>query len=76
MKSTGRKQLFQVKNGPKTNKILLVINVVLFFAALVISVIDVSAKEYTPAVAMLFVMFLTGANAYGCWKRLNSKPHQ
>lgn len=76
MRSIGRKQIFQVKNGPKTNKTLLVINVVLFFAALVISVLDVSAKEYTPAVAMLFVMFLTGVNAYGCWKRMNSKPHQ
>lgn len=70
MSNIGRKPFFQVKNGSKANKILLVVNVVLFFAALVISVLDVNAKEYIAAVAMIFVMFLTGANAYGCWKRL------
>lgn len=72
MSSTGRKPFLKIKNGSKANKILLVVNVVVFFAALVISVLDVNAKEYIAAVAMIFVMFLTGANAYGCWKRLNS----
>lgn len=71
--SSTKQNPFQVKYSPKVNKILLVLNVVLFFTALVISVLDVNVKEYIQAVGMLFVMFLTGANAYGCWKRLNSK---
>ena len=70
MSSVKRKPLLQMKNTPKTNKVLLAINVILFFAALVIAILDVDAKEYIQAVAMLFVMFLTGANSYGCWKRL------
>lgn len=72
MSSTKRNPL-QVKYSPRINKILLVLNVILFFTALVISVLDVNVKEYIQAVAMLFVMFLTGANAYGCWKRLKGK---
>lgn len=75
MSSTKRKSIFQFKSTPKTNKILLVINIVLFFSALVIAILDVDSKEYIPAAAMLFVMFLTGVNAYGCWKRLNSKSY-
>ena len=70
MSSIGRKPFFQVKNGSKANKIRLVVELVLFFAAVVISILDVNAKEYIAAVAMIFVMFLTGVNAYGCWKRL------
>lgn len=71
--STTKRNPLQVKYSPRINKVLLVLNVILFFTALVISVLDVNVKEYIQAVAMLFVMFLTGANAYGCWKRLKGK---
>ena len=30
-------------------------------------------NEYTPAAAMLIVMFISGVNIYGCWKRLKGK---
>lgn len=73
MSSTKRLYSFSVKNSSKANRFLLIINVVLFFGALVIAILDLNLKEYTPAVAMLFVMFLTAVNAYGCWKRLKGK---
>lgn len=64
------KQIMKGALTPRGNKVLLVINVILFFGALVLSILNVDKKEYISAVAMLFVMFLTGANIYGCWKRL------
>ncbi|MCD8181723.1 MAG: hypothetical protein LUE99_00035 [Bacteroides sp.] len=59
------------KNGkPKYNKLLLIINVILFFCAIALSVAGLHYKEYVTAAAMLLVMFLTAANAWACWKRL------
>lgn len=59
--------------SPKTNKILLIVNVILFFGAIVLAILNVHLKEYTPAVAMLIVMLISGANTYGCWKRLKKQ---
>lgn len=61
------------KLSPKTNKILLVVNIFLFLGAIVLAILNVDAKEYTPAVAMLIVMLISGANIYGCWKRLKQQ---
>lgn len=60
------------KLSPKANKILLVINVILFFGALVLAVLNVHVKEYVPVIGMIFVMFVTGFNIYGCWHRLRN----
>lgn len=65
------KQVTERKISPKTNKILLVVNIVLFLGAIVLAILNVDLKEYTPAAAMLIVMLISGANIYGCWKRLN-----
>ncbi len=61
------------KLSSKTNKILLVVNIFLFLGAIVLAILNVDAKEYTPAVAMLIVMLISGANIYGCWKRLKQQ---
>lgn len=60
------------KLSPKANKILLVINIILFFGALVLAVLNVHVKEYIPVIGMIFVMFVTGFNIYGCWQRLKN----
>lgn len=67
------KQRRNVKLSPGANKVLLVLNIVLFVGAIVLAVLNVNLKEYTPAVAMLIVVGISGANVYGCWKRLKGK---
>ncbi len=57
----------------RTDKLLLVINIVAFIAALTVGVLDVYHAEYTPALAMLGVMVITVFNSYGCWRRLKGK---
>lgn len=59
--------------SPKANKVLLVINVVLFFSALVLAILNLDAKKSIPAASMLCAMLITGYNIYGCWMRLNRK---
>lgn len=59
--------------SPRANKVLLVLNSVLFLGAIVLAILNVDLKEYTPAAAMLIVMFISGVNIYGCWKRLKGK---
>ena len=66
----------QTKAGrlsPRANKFLLVLNIVLLLGAIVLAILNVDLKEYTPAAAMLIVMFISGVNIYGCWKRLREK---
>ena len=58
------------KLSPRANKLLLVLNIVLFLGAIVLAILNVDLKEYTPAAAMLIVMFISGVKIYGCWKRL------
>ena len=50
-----------------------VLNIVLFLGAIVLAILNVDLKEYTPAAAMLIVMFISGVNIYGCWKRLKGE---
>ena len=52
------------KLSPRANKLLL---------AIVLAILNVDLKEYTPAAAMLIVMFISGVNIYGCWKRLKGE---
>lgn len=59
--------------SPKANKVLLVINVVLFFSAVVLAILNLDVKKYIPAAGMLCVMLVTGINIYGCWMRLKGK---
>lgn len=66
-------QFSSKNNKPKFNRILLVINVVLFFFAVALSIGGLYYKEYATAVAMLLVMFITATNAGACWKRLRGK---
>lgn len=61
------------KLSPRANKVLLVLNIVLFLGAIVLAILNVDLKEYTPAAAMLIVMFISDVNIYGCWKRLKGK---
>ena len=58
------------KLSPRANKVLLVLNIVLFLGAIVLAILNVDLKEYTPAVAMLIVMFISGVNLYDSWNRL------
>ena len=46
------------KLSPRANKLLLVLNIVLFLGAIVLAILNVDLKEYTPAAAMLIVMFI------------------
>ena len=39
--------------SPRANKVLLVLNIVLFLGAIVLAILNVDLKEYTPAAAML-----------------------
>ena len=50
------------KLSPRANKLLLVLNIVLFLGAIVLAILNVDLKEYTPAAAMLIVMFISGVN--------------
>jgi membrane protein YdbS with pleckstrin-like domain len=59
--------------SPKTDKILLIVNIVLFIGAVVIAVIDLYYHEYISSVAMLAVMIVTTFNSYGSWRRLKGK---
>ena len=59
--------------SPRANKVLLVLNIVLFLGAIVLAILNVDLKEYTPAAAMLIVMFISGVNIYDCWKRRKGK---
>lgn len=59
--------------SPKTDKILLIVNVVLFIGSVVIAVIDLYYHEYISSVAMLAVMIVTTFNSYGSWRRLKGK---
>lgn len=55
----------QTKAGrlsPRANKFLLVLNIVLLLGAIVLAILNVDLKEYTPAAAMLIVMFISGVN--------------
>lgn len=52
------------KLSPRANKVLLVLNIVLFLGAIVLAILNVDLKEYTPAAAMLIVMFISGVNIY------------
>ena len=48
----------QTKAGnlsPRANKVLLVLNIVLLLGAIVLAILSVDLKEYTPAVAMFIV---------------------
>ncbi|TWV15510.1 hypothetical protein FQ707_00520 [Bacteroidaceae bacterium HV4-6-C5C] len=57
----------------RTDKSLLIINIVAFIAALIVGILDVSHREYIPALAMLGVMVITAFNSFGCWRRLKGK---
>ena len=59
--------------SPRANKVLLVLNIVLFLGAIVLAILNVDLKEYTSAVAMFMVVIVSGGNIYGCWKRLREK---
>lgn len=59
--------------SPQTNKALLIVNVIVCLGALVLSILDISYREYTSAIAMLGVMVVTAYNIYGCWKRMKGK---
>ena len=59
--------------SPRANKVLLVLNIVLFLGAIVLAILNVALKEYTPAAAILIVMCISGVDIYGCWKRLKGK---
>ena len=61
------------KLSPRANKLLLVLNIVLFLGAIVLAILNVDLKEYTPAAAMLIVMFISGVNIYGFLKRLKGE---
>ena len=61
------------KLSPRANKLLLVLNIVLFLGAIVLAILNVDLKEYTPTAAMLIVMFISAVNIYGCWKRLKGE---
>lgn len=61
------------KLSQKTNRILLVSNVVLFFVALVLGAFSVRVREWVFAGGMGFVMLITALNAYGCWLRQKGK---
>lgn len=67
------KHLSAGRLSPKANKVLLVINVVLFFSAVVLGILNLDAKKYISAASMLCVMLVTGINIYGCWMRLKGK---
>ena len=61
------------KLSPRANKLLLVLNIVLFLGAIVLAILNVDLKEYTPAASMLIVMFISGVHIYGCWKLLQGE---
>ena len=61
------------KLSPRANKLLLVLNIVPFLGAIVLAILNVDLKEYTPAAAILIVMFISCVNIYGCWKRLKGE---
>lgn len=61
------------KISRKTNTILLVLNIVLFFVALVLGILHVRVHEWVFVIGMVFVMVVTGLNAYGCWLRRRGK---
>ena len=58
--------------SPRANKVLLVLNIVLFLGAIVLAILNVDLKEYTPAAAMLIVMFISG----GKYLRLLETPER
>ena len=59
--------------SPRANKVLLVLNIVLFLGAIVLAILSIDLNEYTSAVAMFMVAIVSGGNIYGCWKRLREK---
>ena len=61
------------KLSPRANKVLLVLNIVLFLGAIVLAILSIDLNEYTSAVAMFMVVIVSGGNIYGCWKRLREK---
>ncbi len=58
--------------APKVNKILLILNVILFFCALVIA-LYINMREHTITISMLIVMLVAILNICGCWLRLKRK---
>lgn len=60
------------KVTPKVNKILLILNVILFFCALVIA-LYINMREHTITIGMLAVMLVAVLNICGCWLRLKKK---
>ncbi len=57
---------------PKVNKILLILNVILFFCTLVIA-LYINMREHTITISMLIVMLVAILNICGCWLRLKRK---
>ncbi len=57
----------------RTDKLLLIINIIAFIAALIVGILDLYHHEYIPALAMLGVLIITAFNNYGCWMRLKGR---
>lgn len=54
----------------KMNKVLLVINIVLFFIAAAVLAGNLYYEETVGSVAMLLVMLVSCGNAFSCWRNL------
>ena len=52
---------------------MLITNVILFFIALVLGILNLRVREWVLMGGMVFVMLITALNAYGCWLRMRRK---
>ena len=65
-----KNQLAPRNDNPRFNKVLLIINAVLFLCCLVTSLLYLHYQDYELSLCMLLVALFTAGNAFSAWKRL------
>lgn len=65
-----KNQLAPRNQNPRFNRVLLIINAVLFVCCLATSFLYLHYQEYELSICMLLVAGFTAGNAFSAWKRL------
>ncbi len=61
------------KISPRTNNILLAINIILFIGAIVLTILNLRVREWVMSGGMAFAAIVSGLNIYGCILRKHRK---
>ena len=71
-----KNQLAPRNNSPRFNKVLLIINSVLFVCSLVVSFLYLHYQDYELSICMLLVAGFTAGNSFSAWKRIQRARKQ